>query len=96
MLKTCLQCGKQFELTVYNKKFCSPLCKYNYAYKKFKDKKLKNRRTEQKKIKTKKMKSKTCFSCGKPFQPSFRGEKFCSDVCRLNSFSLDVNLGRSL
>lgn len=90
MTKFCTVCGKPFEPKsyAYHQKYCSKDCAYVQI--KLNNKKNRARGFDIGHItgKMKRPDGSACLTCGKPFVQHFPNEKFCSDSCRLDFFSI--------
>lgn len=83
--KPCKECGKLFLPSKPYQLFCSLECgrSYQNALKRIDNAKL------GKKSGVLVRKSETeCANCGKEFKPAYKGERFCSDKCRIQFFHL--------
>ena len=67
----CVTCGKEFEKTTYNRKYCSTQCLLIKRYERT--------RKQYKKISIPKRK---CVYCGMMFKPTRPTNKFCSPKCQ--------------
>jgi len=95
MVKTCPICGKTFESNYYRQKYCSEDCYRQGNRNRSAERVRKNssKRVEPPNTRPAFVKG-ACLHCGKKFSATFPNEKFCSDKCRLNYFSLDDTLTR--
>lgn len=88
MIKICLICGKQFETNLRNKKFCSEKCAHVQAHARVREVKQRYRKIGHNTGEIKRSAVPRCLTCGKTFEQHFPNEKFCSEDCRLDFFSL--------
>ena len=90
MIKKCLICAKQFEAHHWNQKFCSENCARVQARVRVKANKQLYRKIGNVTGEMKRPDGSVCINCGKTFEQHFPNEKFCSDTCRLDFFSLSA------
>ena len=86
--KFCVICGKPFTTHSANKITCSPECARTRFNRK-REYKRKNKIFSVERPRTmtnRDAKPRHCINCGQKFKPTFKGEKFCSDDCRLDFF----------
>lgn len=90
MSEICPICGKQFEKAKYHtqQKFCSKECAHVNALARVRAARLRYRKIGHNTGEIKRPAVPCCRACGKTFGQHFPNEKFCSDDCRLDFFSL--------
>ena len=90
MIKICPICGKQFETAKCHpwQKFCSKECAHVNTLACSRAARQRYRKIGHNKGEIKRPAVPCCRTCGKTFEQHFPNEKFCSEDCRLDFFSL--------
>ena len=84
----CPKCGKDFKPQALGQQYCSRACRIAVEGK-IKPKPIQPLQKEESIPKIFKQAKVECRNCGKYFVPAWPGEKFCSDICRIQFFHLD-------